>query len=91
MNSIEIVGLHKKYNNSAKALHNLTLSITSGTLFGLLGPNGAGKSTIMNILAGTVQRTTGRIFILGDEILSGDYQYKKEIGFVLKRRKSIVI
>ena len=83
MNSIEIVELHKRYKNSRDAIQELTLSIPYGTLFGLIGPNGAGKSTIINVLAGTVQRTAGRIFMLGREILRDDYQYKKEIGFVL--------
>lgn len=83
MNSIEIIRLQKKYPTGTNAVLDLTLRISSGTLFGLLGPNGAGKSTVINILAGTVQRTEGRLFIFGNEVHRDEYQYKKEIGFLL--------
>src|SRR5699024_6584161 len=46
---------------------------------------GAGKSTIMNILAGVVNKTGGNFTILGEEIKKGDYEYKREVGFVLDK------
>ena len=41
---IKIEQLSKNYR-SKKALHNLSLTIEQGELFGLLGVNGAGKSS----------------------------------------------
>jgi ABC-2 type transport system ATP-binding protein len=51
-----------------QALDGVSLSIRRGELFGLLGPNGAGKSTLINILAGLVNKTSGRAAIWGIDI-----------------------
>ena len=47
------------------ALQSMTLDIPRGCIFGLLGPNGAGKSTLINILAGTVVKSSGSASIWG--------------------------
>ncbi|TKW67022.1 MAG: ABC transporter ATP-binding protein [Paracoccus denitrificans] len=69
-NAIEIAGLRKTYraagNAPAKeALKGIDLAIPAGSIFGLLGPNGAGKSTTINILAGLVNKSAGRVTIWG--------------------------
>lgn len=69
-NAIEIAGLRKTYraagNAPAKeALKGIDLRIPAGSIFGLLGPNGAGKSTTINILAGLVNKSAGRVTIWG--------------------------
>ncbi|MEO1959914.1 MAG: ATP-binding cassette domain-containing protein, partial [Paracoccus sp. (in: a-proteobacteria)] len=65
-NAIDIAGLRKTYaaqgNAPAKeALKGIDLAIPSGSIFGLLGPNGAGKSTLINILAGLVNKSAGKV------------------------------
>lgn len=69
-NAIEIEGLRKVYAGSGasgpkEALKGIDLTIPQGSIFGLLGPNGAGKSTLINILAGLVIKTAGRVRIWG--------------------------
>ena len=69
-NAIEITGLYKTYEPSAKspakeALKGVDLDIPRGSIFGLLGPNGAGKSTLINILAGLVVKSAGTVRIWG--------------------------
>lgn len=69
-NAIEIRGLTKTYAGAGgqapkQALKGLDLSIPAGSIFGLLGPNGAGKSTTINILAGLVRKTAGKVTIWG--------------------------
>ncbi len=46
-----------------RALDHVDLDVRRGELFGLLGPNGAGKSTLINIMAGLVNKTEGRVKI----------------------------
>ena len=68
--ALELTGVSKVYNNhinkkKKRALHSLSLSIPSGSIFGLLGPNGAGKSTLINIIAGLTNKSSGIISICG--------------------------
>lgn len=85
MNAIEIKNLTKIFKKSICAVDDFSLVIPMSTIFGIAGPNGAGKSTIMNILAGVVNKTGGKITILGKKIKKGDYEYKREVGFVLEK------
>jgi len=85
--AIEIEGLSKTYQKSAKnppkiALQNIDLKIKQGSFFGLLGPNGAGKSTIINIMAGLVNKTAGKIKISGIDISENPVASKFKIGIV---------
>lgn len=72
-NAIEVRGLKKTYAASKKAppkeaLKGVDLVIPRGSMFGLLGPNGAGKSTLINILAGVVNKSEGKVSIWGRDI-----------------------
>lgn len=51
-----------------RAVNNVDFKINSKDIVGLLGENGAGKSTLMNILAGALQPTKGKIYIDGKEV-----------------------
>ncbi len=84
---ITIENLHKTYQKSAKsppkkALDGINLQIKQGSFFGLLGPNGAGKSTIINILAGLVNKTSGKVVVAGFDIDPHSCQSKYKIGIV---------
>src|SRR4051794_41365695 len=46
------------------------LDVMSGEVFGLLGPNGAGKSTLVRQLVGLTRPDTGRIGILGYDVVA---------------------
>ena len=63
--AIEIEGLKKTYSGGKEALKGINLNVPRGSVFGLLGPNGAGKSTLINILAGLVTKTVGKVTIWG--------------------------
>jgi ABC-2 type transport system ATP-binding protein len=85
--AILIQDLVKKYdgnktNSSFLALDHLNLSVPKGSIFGLLGPNGAGKSTLINILAGTVVMTQGKVSILDVDITEFPKKAKSLIGIV---------
>ncbi|MGB3553555.1 MAG: ABC transporter ATP-binding protein [Jannaschia sp.] len=83
--AIEIEGLRKVYAGDAKsppkeALKGLDLTIPTGSIFGLLGPNGAGKSTTINILAGLVRKTAGKVRIWGFDQDVNPRQSRAAIG-----------
>ena len=81
--AIEIANLSKRYKRtSAHALDDVSLTVPQGALFGLLGPNGAGKSTLINILAGLVIKTSGKVAIAGHDIDKAPRLARAHIGVV---------
>lgn len=86
--AIYVNNLTKLYSSGGKhpdeklALDSLNLTVETGSIFGLLGPNGAGKSTLINILAGTVLKTSGEARIMGVDIDSKPKRARSLIGTV---------
>jgi len=56
--------------NSVAVLEDVNLEVTEGEFVCLLGPSGCGKSTFLNIIAGFLLPTEGRVFI-DEEAVSG--------------------
>src|SRR6056297_1778349 len=79
--AIEIRDINKTYGN-LQALDDINLDIEKGEFFGLLGPNGAGKSTLIAILGGLVHKDSGKITVLGNDIISDYRETKKSLGIV---------
>ena len=65
-----------------KALNALSFEVRQGEIFGLLGPNGAGKTTFLSILAGTVEKTKGKINVWGFDLDLNPRQVRASIGIV---------
>jgi ABC-2 type transport system ATP-binding protein len=80
--AIRIESLSKIYQGGKKALDGVSFEVPRGQIFGLLGPNGAGKSTLINILAGMVVKTTGKVTIWGFDIDEHPRNAKRSIGVV---------
>ena len=84
--AIEISGLKKIYNhnksNAFEALKGINLNIPKKSIFGLLGANGAGKSTLINIIAGLVLKTEGKVKVWGNDIDIHERNAKLAIGVV---------
>jgi ABC-2 type transport system ATP-binding protein len=71
-----------KQNGDIHALNNLNLDVKEGEIFGLLGPNGAGKTTFINILAGTVIKTSGIVSVWGFDLDENPRQVRASVGIV---------
>jgi ABC-2 type transport system ATP-binding protein len=56
--------------------------VKQGEIFGLLGPNGAGKTTFINILGGTVIKTSGKVQLWGFDLDTNPRQVRASIGIV---------
>ncbi len=65
-----------------RALDGVSLKIAEGEFFGLLGPNGAGKTTLISCLAGLVRPTSGRLSILGHDVLTDYREARRCLGVV---------
>jgi ABC-2 type transport system ATP-binding protein len=76
---IRTVGLRKEYGRRV-ALHELTLTVGRGEVFGFLGPNGAGKTTAVKVLTGLVRPTAGRAEVLGRP--AGDPGARRRLGYL---------
>ncbi|MGK4578843.1 ABC transporter ATP-binding protein [Kitasatospora sp. HPMI-4] len=62
--------LVKRYRNRPEpAVDDLSFTVRPGEVFGLLGPNGAGKSTTLGIMTTRVAPTSGRVSILGVDVV----------------------
>ena len=85
--AIRIENLKKTYRDRKSgeekiALKGIDLEIPRGSFFGLLGPNGAGKSTLINIIAGTVMKSSGVVTIMGNDLDTQTRAARLSIGVV---------
>ena len=82
--ALQIKKLSKIYNDKVNniALNNISLNVPVGSIFGLLGPNGAGKSTLINIISGSVIKTSGKVCLWGLDIDKHRKQSKLAVGVV---------
>lgn len=61
-------------------ISNVTFGIEKGSIFGLLGRSGAGKSSLMKLLASIWLSNGGKIYIKGQENLTGEL--RKSVGYL---------
>jgi ABC-2 type transport system ATP-binding protein len=81
MNTVEVKGLRKSYND-VEAVRGIDFELRTGEVFGLLGPNGAGKTTTVEILAGSRKRSAGDVSVLGTDPEQADRAWRGRIGVV---------
>lgn len=74
--------LQKTYANGFRALAGVDLEVAEGDFFALLGPNGAGKSTLIGIVCSLVNKTSGRVQVLGRDLDLDQEGVKRAIGLV---------
>jgi ABC-2 type transport system ATP-binding protein len=81
--AIEIDGLTKSFGRGKhhnQALHDLSLSIRPGEIFGFLGPNGAGKSTTIKLLMGLLRADRGTLTVMGSQV--GRQEFRTHVGYL---------
>lgn len=71
-----------KYYGTNRAVNNISFTINDNEILGFLGPNGAGKSTTMNMIAGYLPMSAGRVTIYGSDISKEPVAAKKNIGYL---------
>lgn len=81
MNAIVVRHLTKRYGER-DAVHDLSLDIPAGSIFGFMGPNGSGKSTTIKMLCGLVTPTTGTATLDGLDIATQTPAVRHAIGYM---------
>ena len=79
--AVSIIDVVKNFG-ALQALAGVSLEISEGEFFGLLGPNGAGKTTLISALAGLVRADSGKLSVLGHDVVKDYRQARRLLGVV---------
>ncbi|WP_293818722.1 ABC transporter ATP-binding protein [uncultured Corynebacterium sp.] len=82
MEALYIKNLNKSYGDH-QVLHDMTLQVRPGEMYGFVGSNGAGKSTTMRIALGVLAADSGEVR-LGDKPIDDDL--RRRIGYMPEER-----
>jgi ABC-type Mn2+/Zn2+ transport system ATPase subunit len=64
-------------------LRGVSLQVYSGEFVGIIGPNGAGKTTLLTIVNGLGKLVSGRVQVLGKQVVNGGrHELRKLVGYV---------
>ncbi len=86
---VELDHISKAYDTKI-AVHDLSLTIEEGTMFGLLGPNGSGKSSSIRMMIGITRPDTGTVRLFNqpfDRAALGRIGYLPEERGLYKKMK----
>lgn len=74
------VGFFRKSVREIASLTSLALEVPSGSIYGVAGPNGAGKTTLFKILGTLLLPTSGRVQVLGHDVVTEAAAIRQRIG-----------
>ena len=72
----------KKYYDNNIGIEDVSLELNKGDIYGFIGPNGAGKSTTIRTIMGLINKTSGSIYIKGQEQDNTNLELKQIIGYL---------
>jgi ABC-2 type transport system ATP-binding protein len=78
---IEVEQLRKAYGELT-AVDGVSFTAQPGEIFGLLGPNGAGKTTTIGCISGLLQPTSGRVRVMGHDVVREGTAARQALGVV---------
>ncbi|MGD9804254.1 MAG: ABC transporter ATP-binding protein [Hyphomicrobiaceae bacterium] len=87
---LETIALSKSFGGLA-AVRNVSLTLARGELHAVIGPNGAGKSTLINLLAGTITPSSGRILLGGKDVTRLPEHTRTHLGLARSFQRTNVL
>ena len=81
--AVKVRGLCKAFDGK-EVLHDCSMSVEQGTIYGFLGMNGAGKTTVFKILTGLLSSSGGEIQVLGMDTVTQNIEILKRIGSLIE-------
>lgn len=77
----DVSKIYQAKNGETEALKDINFSVEQGEFVSLIGPSGCGKSTLLSIIAGLEEKTTGNLYIDGEE----SFCISPKIGYMLQK------
>ena len=82
--AIDVKGLSKSFEGR-EVVHELSMQVKRGTIYGFLGPNGSGKTTTIRMLCGLLTPDSGEGTCLGYDIRRDAGKIKLKVGYMTQR------
>ncbi|WP_050629208.1 ABC transporter ATP-binding protein [Bradyrhizobium viridifuturi] len=82
--AIDVKGLTKSFGGR-EVVHDLSMQVKRGEIYGFLGPNGSGKTTTIRILCGLLTPDSGEGTCLGYDIRRDADKIKRKVGYMTQR------
>ncbi len=80
---IELKHVFKQFGQRT-AVHDLSLLVPAGEIYGLLGHNGAGKSTAIGMMLGQVWPSAGEVTLFGHDVTVHRRQALRKVGAIFE-------
>ena len=71
-----------RYGKKPLLFHDLSMELSTNSIYGLLGRNGAGKTSLLKLLAGMRYRDSGRISVDGFDPADRDPGFLEDLFFI---------
>jgi ABC-2 type transport system ATP-binding protein len=84
MPAIALDRVTKRYGPTT-ALHDLSLSVERGEMFGLIGPDGAGKTTTIRLMCGLLPADAGSVRVLDLDPVREHRRMTRSVGYLSQR------
>src|SRR5215211_4023391 len=82
--AINVEGLTKSFGGR-EVVHDLSMQVKRGSIYGFLGPNGSGKTTTIRMLCGLLTPDSGEGTCLGYDIRRDADKIKRQVGYMTQR------